>query len=111
MVQMPYAKKLHEKFENEDVVFLYLANRCSEEAWKATIAEKNMQGEHYLLNNNQYSILAGEFGISGIPHYVLIDKTGNVVNKKAPRPSSADVLFREVERLIKALSQPRPRAR
>ena len=93
MGEMPHAKKIKEQFKGKEVVFVYLANRCEEAAWKTTIAEKNIEGEHYLLTDKQYAGLTAIFEIQGIPHYSFIDKKGNIVFEKAPRPSSGDELI------------------
>lgn len=97
MNEMPNSKKIKESFEGKDVVFVYLANRCNEEAWKSTIAEKKIEGEHYLLTDKQYSKLCDILPIHGIPHYALIDKKGNIVNENAPRPSNAEELTKTIE--------------
>jgi thiol-disulfide isomerase/thioredoxin len=93
MGEMPYAKKLKEQFVGKEVVFIYLANQCEESAWKTTIAEKKIEGEHYFLTDEQYAGLKAIFEIRGIPHYALIDKKGNIVNENAPRPSSGKELI------------------
>lgn len=93
MNEMPYAKKMKEQFEGKDVVFVYLANRCEEGAWKATIAERKMEGEHYLLTEEQYERLASDFEIRGIPRYIMVDRQGKVVEQNAPRPSSGEELI------------------
>ncbi|NQU34464.1 MAG: TlpA family protein disulfide reductase [Bacteroidetes bacterium] len=98
MNEMPYSNDIQEYFKNDKVVFLFLANRCKADAWKATIANKNLQGEHILLTDDQFNVLAGLLGINGIPHYTLIDKKGNIVLKNAPRPSDKDKLITEIKR-------------
>lgn len=100
MAEMPNSKSLQQDFKNQDVVFLFLANRCGEDSWKATIANKGITGEHILLNNDQYAVLAGEFGITGIPHYVLIGKDGRIVSKNALRPSQKEQLKGLINRLL-----------
>ena len=100
MGEMPYSEKIQEHFKNDDIVFLYLANRCSEESWKATIANKNLGGEHILLTDDQFNVLSGLLGISGIPHYTIIDKKGNIVDKKALRPSDNEKLIESINRLL-----------
>ena len=96
LAEFDASKALQEEWKDLDVVFVYLANRSPEDFWKATIANRELSGEHILLTNDQYNVLSAEFGINGIPHYVLIDKAGNIVSKNAPRPT-------EKERLIKLI--------
>lgn len=99
MAQLPYTKALQDDYKNKDVVFLFLANQCTEESWKATIANKKLTGEHILLSKDQYDVLVNEFGITGIPHYVLIDKNGNIVFRDAPRPSQNNLIKQLIDRL------------
>jgi thiol-disulfide isomerase/thioredoxin len=98
MSEMPYSKEVQEYFEDSDVVFLFLANRCKADSWKATIANNKLTGEHILLTDDQFNVLAGLLNISGIPHYTLIDKQGKIVLKDAPRPSDKDKLINEINR-------------
>lgn len=101
MGEMPYSKKIQETFKYMDVVFVFLASRCSEDSWKATISQNELTGRHYLLSDEQYANLSDRFEISGIPHYLLVDKEGMVVNDDAPRPSEEKVLFKEIDKLLK----------
>ncbi|WP_430818039.1 TlpA family protein disulfide reductase [Carboxylicivirga marina] len=98
MNEIPYSKEIQENFKGNDVIFLFLANRCKEDSWKATIANKKLTGEHILLTDDQFNVLAGLLDITGIPHYTLIDRKGNIVLKDAPRPSDKDKLITEINR-------------
>ncbi|MCW3806911.1 thioredoxin-like domain-containing protein [Plebeiibacterium marinum] len=100
MGEMPHAKNIKKHFEGEDVVFIYLANRCEESAWKSTIAEKKIEGEHFHLNDKQFAELGQVFNITGIPHYALINKEGVVVRNKAPRPSNGKELIELIEKQL-----------
>lgn len=100
MTEMPYSAELQKELEGEDVVFLFLGNQCTEESWKATIANRKLTGEHILLTNDQYNVLASQLGINGIPHYTLIDRKGNIVQKSATRPSNKVKLTEEINRLL-----------
>jgi hypothetical protein len=86
MAEMPHSKALQKKMEGSGVVFIFLASRCSEKSWKATIADRQLSGEHYLLDDREYALLADTFNIAGIPRYMILDKQGAVVNDNAPRP-------------------------
>jgi thiol-disulfide isomerase/thioredoxin len=100
MAEMPASAILQERYKDKNITFLFLANQCEASSWKATISNRKLTGEHLLLTRDQFNVLAAEFGISGIPHYVLIDKTGNVVNKKAVRPSDPE-LQKQLDNLLR----------
>lgn len=98
MSEMPYSAKMKNHFQDKNVAFIYLGCQCKESAWKTTIAEHKIYGEHYLLSDKQYAQLSEIFKITGIPHYALIDKKGKIVNGNAPRPSSDNELINLIER-------------
>lgn len=99
MNEMTHAEKLKKQLNGEDFVFVYLANQCKESAWKATIAEKNIIGEHYLLSEKQFALLRDIFSINSIPHFAIIDKDGEIINYNAPRPSSGEKLIELLENI------------
>lgn len=100
LTEMPYSAELQKEMEGEDVVFLLLGVQCTEESWKATIANRKLKGEHKLLTNDQFNILASKLGINGIPHYTLIDKNGKIIQKSATRPSNKEKLRKEIKDLL-----------
>ena len=59
-----------------------------------------MEGEHYLLTDEQYGQLVTKFGIRGIPRYMLIDRQGELVEPNAPRPSSGQELIDLINRYL-----------
>lgn len=72
---------LKEEMADEDVVFLYITNQTSPEVtWKNAIA--NITGEHYRVSEDEWNYLAQKFNISGIPHYVLVNREGEVIKPK-----------------------------
>jgi thiol-disulfide isomerase/thioredoxin len=86
--ELNYSKTLSESIKDTSVVFIYLCLQSKEDKWKETIGNLGLKGEHYLLKNKQFDFLSQEFQISGIPHYVLIDKHGNIIDSNAARPSN-----------------------
>lgn len=85
--EMPNAAALKEKLKGRDIVFLYFGYNDKEPAWQKARTQLEIQGEHYLLNEAMIKDADEVFGINGIPHYAIIDKKGNLVNKHAERPS------------------------
>lgn len=99
--EMPNSKVLHKSLAGKDVVFLYLGVQCEEKTWKAAIAEMGIEGEHFLLNNNDFNAVSAKFQISGIPRYLLIDKQGRVFDPNAKRPGD-NALKSDIEKLLAA---------
>ena len=76
--ESPEVKK---QLKDYDIVYLYLANRSSEESWKNIIAEYGLTGSdcvHYLLPEKQQDAVERYVGLTGYPTYRLIDKQGNM---------------------------------
>ncbi|MBN2806360.1 MAG: TlpA family protein disulfide reductase, partial [Prolixibacteraceae bacterium] len=74
---MQQMKPLKESLKGQPIVFVYLTNETSPTGtWQNMVAE--IGGEHFRLNKDEWNILSERFGVSGIPHYVLVDKTGKV---------------------------------
>ena len=73
--------KVKEALKDYDIVYLYLANRSSDESWKNVIKEYNLTGPncvHYNLPEDQQAAVEHYVGVSGYPTYKLIDKEGNI---------------------------------
>lgn len=87
-VEMPAAAELKKRLHKDDVVFVYLGYKDTEKAWLKARQELDIAGDHYLLNDALIKEAEEAFNISGIPHYVIIDKAGNIVNSHADRPGA-----------------------
>ncbi|NOU46341.1 MAG: TlpA family protein disulfide reductase [Bacteroidales bacterium] len=95
------AAKLKKEFEGKDIVFLNFGLGCRKKLWSDMIRVKQITGYHYWLNKDQSKILDQKFGINTIPHFVLVDKKGNIVDSNAPKPSSNGKIREKLEELLK----------
>lgn len=71
--------RVREALKDYDIVYLFLANNSSDEAWKSVISEYNLTGPncvHYNLPEEQQSAIERYMGVNGYPTYKLIDKQG-----------------------------------
>lgn len=100
IAEFEYSKKIAKTFENKNVEFVYLCVKSEKANWEDKIKESNLPGKHYLLNDSEYDVLSQKFQIIGIPHYVLIDKSGHVVDDNAPHPSNGPELIKLVEKYL-----------
>jgi thiol-disulfide isomerase/thioredoxin len=100
MGEMPDSKTLRKELEGKDVVFLFLGVECTAESWSKTIKTSGIEGEHYLLSKDEYSLLGSRFQIVGIPRYMLINKEGKIIDDNAKRPSDKMGLISQINLLL-----------
>ncbi len=91
--EMQYSNSLQLDYAGQDINFIYLGVESPEAIWKEKIDELRINGDHYLLTSDQYNVCSDIFQIDGIPHYVLIDKNGKIIERDAL--SSSEYLIKE----------------
>ena len=86
--EIPKSLKLHKKY-GDKVIFVYLSIEFEEDNWKNASNNESIVNEKYNLMTTGFkkSILLKDIKFSSIPHYLIFDKNGNLVNSDAPRPS------------------------
>ncbi|MDP4207831.1 MAG: TlpA disulfide reductase family protein [Bacteroidota bacterium] len=99
--EIPFAKTLHAELKNKNIVFINFCVKSERATWQKVITDEKIEGENYLLNEDEFNILSQNFRVKGYPTYILIGKDGEVVNYAAPRPSSEHVIINEINRLLK----------
>jgi len=102
--QFPHAKEMKKKLmaelskkEKQKIVFLYISIDDTEAGWKGAVKKLEMEGFQAHSPGGWNSKVVKQFGISGIPRYMIIDKKGNFVEKQAKRPSDPTVLDQLLE--------------
>ncbi len=54
--------------------------------------DEKLEGVQLFAPNDWKSDFVTDYGIMGIPRFILIDPEGNIVNANAPRPSSKELI-------------------
>ncbi|MGD9930849.1 MAG: TlpA family protein disulfide reductase [Mangrovibacterium sp.] len=72
-------KPLKEELKDENVAFVYITNQTSPKGTYDNMIP-SISGEHYRVSEDEWNILSDKFKISGIPHYTLVGKDGQVIN-------------------------------
>lgn len=96
---MPHSKRLHEMFNDKNVSFVYLCTNSKEKEWNIVIKQYQITGEHFLLTPEQSIYLKDKFQNEGIPRYILVDKSGEIINDNAPDPDSEKIV-NEINKLV-----------
>ncbi len=98
---MPNSKRVLAEYLGKDVVFLYLAVDCTDDAWKKAVKSLAIKGDNYHLSKDEAFLLSKLFGVSSIPHYALISKSGAIADYNAPRPSDIRLLTEKIDTMLK----------
>jgi len=89
LAEIPALKDLEKEFgEKMNFVSISIDKTNKHDAWKQMVADKNLKGFQLFADNNWDSQFVKDFGIDGIPRFILIDLDGNVLKPNAPRPSN-----------------------
>jgi len=75
LAAMRISESVKSEFENKEVVFVYMTDPSSpRKAWEQKISV--IGGEHYYVTKKEWDNLNKTYGFSGIPHYLIFDKSG-----------------------------------
>lgn len=97
------SKKIKDYFKDKDVVFIYITmdldkEKCYEAISKdGIINPKNNYFITDIIKDNKYN----EIGkLNGIPHYLIYDKKGELVDSNAPSSSDREELINELNKYL-----------
>ena len=84
---MPESKILKSELEKENIEFVYLSVNDKKENWKKAIAHHEISdSQNYFIENGNTSKVMEDLGINTIPHYLIYNDEGKLVNGYANRP-------------------------
>jgi thiol-disulfide isomerase/thioredoxin len=106
--EMQFVPALKEHFSGKDIVFLYLDmdEDRQDEKWKNLVRLKNITGQHLRLNGQDLEkvwqvVTPGGNGARFYPSYFIFDRSGKQVPLKTARPSDKQVLYQQLEDVLK----------
>lgn len=94
--EVPYLQQLEKELKNDRIKFVSISIDKGTKEWKAKMEALNMHGNQLI---NQDNKLAEALNIAGIPHFLIYDKEGKLLQYKASRPSSGEELKQLLEGL------------
>jgi len=78
--------------KNNDVEWIYFSIDLDKEKWinkSKELDEFGLSKNQYLILNPKNSELIRFFGVNTIPRYIILNKKGDVIAEKAPRPTDS----------------------
>ena len=96
-----YSGKLKEKMKDKDIVFMYIACENNVQGVKKYMDKNNVTGVK-LIAKKQEALIRDKYWFNGIPHYYIIGRNGQIIQRDADRPSS---LLSNPQPLLDALEE------
>ncbi|MCC6289825.1 MAG: redoxin family protein [Chitinophagaceae bacterium] len=98
-----FTKPLKTRYKNRnDIAYLYIA-QGNEYLWRKQIEKYDIEGVHIFLSASQYDklykTLTNDSSIL-MPHYLITDKLGNIVEANAKQPSEGDSLYLQLDKYL-----------
>jgi thiol-disulfide isomerase/thioredoxin len=88
--EIPYFKTLINDYKDKNIAFLSFSIDDNIEEWEDFCKSSEDIGSVHLYGGSQ-STLIDDYQLSGIPLFILIDDSGNIIDANAPRPSSDNI--------------------
>ena len=89
IAEIPSLERLQKDYENMDIVFLSVSVDTDKEAWEKMLTEDQLGGVQLWADG--WSQITKSYAIFGIPRFMLVDKSGELIAVDAPRPSSNEI--------------------
>ena len=91
--EIPFLKQLDEDYKNKNIAMVSISidEKKDYDTWRKMVTEKELGGIQLIADNDWKSKFVTDYGIRGIPRFILIDTEGKIINSDAPRPSSSEI--------------------
>ena len=92
--EVPFLKAVEKKYHEKNIEFISISidRKNMEGAWRNKIKNMELSGVQLLAEADWESEFIKSYQIKGIPRFILIDPEGKIVERKAPRPSSPELV-------------------
>ncbi|MEG2228286.1 MAG: TlpA disulfide reductase family protein [Odoribacter sp.] len=98
--EIPYIKEMEHHFIGKPIVWVSISLDLHNEEWKNFLIKQKMDGIQLLCEKGFKHPFIQQIGLSGIPRFMLLDKTGKVIDYSTIRPSNP-ILEKELNILLK----------
>lgn len=91
--EIPSLKALEKEYHDANIEFVSISIDKEEnyEKWRNMIENRELEGVQLIADNAWESDFVTNYGIRGIPRFILVDPEGKIVSSDAPRPSTPEI--------------------
>ncbi|WP_369048945.1 TlpA family protein disulfide reductase [Tenacibaculum sp. UWU-22] len=92
--EIPFLKEVEKKYHKKNIAFVSISvdTKKTHDKWKKMIVDKDLKGTQLIADNDWDSDFIKNYGINGIPRFILIDPEGKIITADAPRPSDKELI-------------------
>lgn len=92
--QIPFLQKVEEKYKGKNIEFVSISIDAKKDQpkWSKFVTEKQLGGIQLLAENEWKSKIIKDYGVDGVPTFILLDPNGNIVTARAPKPSDPKLI-------------------
>jgi thiol-disulfide isomerase/thioredoxin len=98
--EMPYSKKLIERYKDKPVTFAFICLDSPKDAWKKNVADMGITGVQYYFDNDQSKSICKGLNINAIPHYMIINKDGDITESDVIGRPSQPMTINKIDKLL-----------
>ncbi len=85
--ELPYLKALEKEMHNKNIHFVSICVWDKEPKWQKFVKEQELQGIQLFCPRSN-SAFVDAYHIKGVPHFILLDQEGKIIDNNAKRPSN-----------------------
>lgn len=92
--EIPFLQKIEEQYKGKNIEFVSISiDAIKDQAkWSKFVTEKQLGGIQLLADNEWESKFVKDYGVQGIPTFILLDPKGNIISARAPKPSDSKLI-------------------
>lgn len=92
--EIPFLQKVEEQYKGKNIEFVSISidDLKDQPKWNNFVIEKKLGGIQLLADNHGESKFIKDYGVEGIPTFILLDPNGNIVTARAPKPSDPKLI-------------------
>ncbi len=86
--EIPYIKEMEHRFTGKPIVWVSISLDLHEKDWKKFLIDRKMKGIQLLCEKGFNHPFIQQIGTGGIPQFLILDKTGKMIDFNTMRPSN-----------------------
>jgi thiol-disulfide isomerase/thioredoxin len=91
--EIPHLAKLVEHYKgNDKIQFISISVDKDQSEWIKKVKADNSPWAQFIMKEDEYKSFSKFWGIDAIPHFIVVDKDGKIVNTDTLRPSDRDII-------------------